>query len=92
MIPAVAEKVAEAAPAATVTDPLGTGKSVLLLASDTAAPPAGAEVLNVTVHVVAASGMSVVGIHVSDSGVSGATRLIVTDFDTPLRVAVSVAL
>jgi hypothetical protein len=92
MIPAVAKKVVEVAPAATVTDPLGMGKSVLLLASDTATPPAGAEVLNVTIHVVAASGMSVVGVHVSDCGFSGATRLIVMDVDTPLRVPVSVAL
>jgi hypothetical protein len=92
MSPAVAKKVAEVAPAATVTDPLATGKSVLLLASDTAIPPAGAEAVKVTVHVVAASGISVVGVHASDCGVGGATRLMVTDFDTPLRVAVSVAL
>jgi hypothetical protein len=92
MIPAVAKKVAEVAPAATVTDPLGTGKRVLLLASDTAIPPTGAEVLKVTVHVVAASGISVVGAHASDCGVGGVTRLIVTDFDTPLRAAVNVAL
>jgi hypothetical protein len=92
MIPAVAEKVAEVAPDATVTDPLSTGRSVLLLASDIRTPPAGAAVLKLTVHVVAASGISVVGVHASDCGVGSATRLIVTDFDTPLRVAVSVAL
>jgi hypothetical protein len=92
MIPAVARKVAEVAPAATVTDPLGAGKSVLLLVSDTATPPAAAEVLKVTVHVVTPSGMSVVGVHASDCGIGGATRLIVMDFDTPFNVAVSVAL
>jgi hypothetical protein len=92
MIPAVAANVAEAAPAATVTDPPGAGRRGLLLASDTATPPAGASVLNVTVHVVAARGISVVGVHACDCSVSGAARLIVTDFDTPLRVAIRVAL
>ena len=53
MLPAVAVKLAEVAPAATVTEE-GAVNSVLLEASATPDPPVGAAALSVTVHVVEA--------------------------------------
>jgi hypothetical protein len=57
---AVALKVAVVAPAATVTD-AGTVSEVLLLASVTLDPPAGAAWLSVTVHVLIAPALNAVG-------------------------------
>jgi hypothetical protein len=50
MAPVVALNVAEAAPAATVTE-AGTVSTALVFVSVTAAPPAGAAPVNVTVQV-----------------------------------------
>jgi hypothetical protein len=57
---AVALKVTVVAPAATVTD-AGTVSSVLLLASLTLVPPVGAFCVSVTVHVLTAFWLKVVG-------------------------------
>jgi len=48
--------------------------------------------LSVTAHVVAAPEFRLVGLHASDDSTTGATRLMLAVFDTPLNVAVSVAL
>ena len=85
-------KVVELDEAATVTEAAGTGSSPLLLDSDTTVPPAGAALLSVTVHVVAAPEFKLVGLHASDDITIGATKLMVAVCETPLNVAVSVEL
>jgi len=60
MVPAVAVKVAEVEPAATVTE-AGTGSAVLLLDRDTTVPPLGAAWASVTVPVVLAPEVRLVG-------------------------------
>jgi hypothetical protein len=74
--------------AATVTD-AGTLSVAFVLVSVTLAPPAGAALLNVTVQVLEAFGPRLVGLHASDETVVGATSVIVTLRDAPLRVAVT---
>ena len=89
-MPAVAVKVAVVALEATVTD-AGTVSSALL--SDTATVVAAVGALDrVTVHVLLAEEFRLVGEHTSEVSVTGATRLIVAVCDTPLKVAVTVAL
>ncbi|HUI58056.1 MAG TPA: hypothetical protein VLY04_23945 [Bryobacteraceae bacterium] len=61
-VPVVALKVAEVAPAATVTD-AGTVNAVLLLDNATALPPAGAAWFSVTVQVLEALGPTLAGLH-----------------------------
>jgi hypothetical protein len=97
MLPAVAAKLADADPASTVTDDAGTGSSVLLLDSDTTLPPVGAAPLSPTVHVVAAPEFKLVGLHANEDKVTavtaaGAVKLMLAVLETPLRVAVKVAL
>ena len=82
--------VAVVAPAATVTD-AGTVNSALVSLRVTAAPPAGAACVNVTVQVLVAFCPKLVGLHASDDTVTGATRLIVAFAEPPLYVAVTVA-
>jgi hypothetical protein len=65
---------------------------VLVLESDTTVPPAGAVLLSVTVQVVVAPEFKLLGLQASELTVGEATRLITTVFETPPRVAVSVAL
>jgi hypothetical protein len=72
----VALKLAVVAAAATVTD-AGTVKAGLLLDRVTAAPPAGAAAVRVTVHVLVAFDPRLEGAQVSDDTSTGATRLIV---------------
>jgi hypothetical protein len=91
MLPAVALNVVVAEPAGTVTVDAGTGSSALLLDRETAVPPAGATWLRVTVQVVPTPEVKLVGLQVSEDRTPGATRLTVAFFETPLRVAVSVA-
>ena len=88
---AVALKVAVVAPAATVTD-AGTVRRVLLLASVTLEPPAGAAWVKVTVHVLAALWLRLVGLHVAPETSPGANRLIVAVCELLPRDAVTVAL
>jgi hypothetical protein len=90
---AVALKVAVVAPAATVTD-AGTVSEVLLLASITLEPPVGAVWVSVTVQVLTALGLRLVGPQARpDTRIAeGANRLMVTVCELAPRVAVTVAL
>ena len=88
---AVALKVAVVAPAVTVTD-AGTVSEVLLLASVTLDPPAGAASFSVTVHVLTALCPRLVGLHATPETSTGASRLIVAVWELLPRVAVTVAL
>ena len=90
MVAAVALKVAEVEPAATVTD-AGVVSSALLSDTVTEVPPVGAALVSVTVHVLAALEPRLVGLQASEERATGATRLSVAVRDTPLRVAVTVA-
>ena len=84
IVPAVAVNVVEVAPAGTVTEAAGTGSSVLLLDSDTTVPPLGTALLSVTVQVVAAPELKLLGLQASEDSATGATRLTVAVWDTPL--------
>ena len=90
MVPAVAVKVAAVELAATVTD-VGTVSSALLPDTVTVVAAVGA-FDRVTVQVLLADEFRLVGEQASDVNVTGATRLIVAVFETPLSVAVTVAL
>ena len=70
IVPAVTPKVAELAPAAIVTE-AGVVSRVLLSESDTTAPPLGAVLLSVTVHVLAAPESNVVALHDSPESSTG---------------------
>ena len=88
---AVALKVAEVAPAATVTD-AGTVSEVLLLASVTVEPPVGAVWVSVTVQVLTALWPRLVGLQDTPETSTGASRLMVDVCELLPRVAVTVAL
>ena len=88
--PAVAVNVAVVADAGTVTD-AATGRAVLLLDSDTTAPPAGAAAESVTVHVVPAPALRLVGAHATELKTVGAINDKVAVCDTPLYVPVMTA-
>jgi hypothetical protein len=75
MLPAVAVKPAEAAPAATATED-GTVSSVLLEASATVDPPDGAAALNVTVQVADPAEARLPGVQLKEER-DGATAAIV---------------
>jgi hypothetical protein len=91
MFPAVAVKVAEAAPAAIVTL-AGTVRLVEFDCRVTAAPPAGAPALSVTVQVAEAAGPSVAGLQESEVTVTGgAGGAGVTVMLPPLAVTVNPA-
>ena len=66
--------------------------SALLSVNETAVPPAGAFLDSVTVQVLTAEDPRVVGLQLSVERATGETRLIVAVCETPLRVAVTVAL
>ncbi len=89
-MPAVAVKVAVVVPAATVTEAV-TGSSVLLLESDTDAPPAGAALERVTVQVVTPAEFRLPGLQLRADTNTGAARLMVAVFDCPPSVAVTIA-
>jgi hypothetical protein len=73
-LPALANTIALAAPAFTVTV-AGTVKAALLLDSVTRAPPAGATLLRVIVQLLRAFEASVVGLHTTDESTEALTRL-----------------
>ena len=87
----MAVNVVEIAPAGTVTEVADTSSSALLLDSDTNIPASGAALLRVTVHVVADPELKLLGLQASEDSTAGAIRLTFAVWDTPLRVAVSVA-
>ena len=89
-MPATAVKVAVVELAATVTE-AGTVSRALLPDTVTVVAAVGA-FDSVTVQVLLAEEFRLVGVHASDVSVTGATKLIVAVCDTPLRVAVTVAL
>ena len=70
MVPAVAVNVFVVAPAATVTE-AGTVRRLLLLVSETVAPPAGAAADNVTVQVEVALLARLVSVQPSDVSAAG---------------------
>ena len=72
----LALKLPVVAPAATVTE-AGTVSAAWLLLRATAAPPAGAALVSVTVHTLVAFAPRLVGLHASEDTSTGATRLIV---------------
>jgi hypothetical protein len=88
-LPAVALKVAEIAPAATVTD-AGTVTTAVLLLRPTAAPPLGAAWVKVTVQVVVLPEPSVAGVHVTEITPAPA-RTERDELSTPFKVAVTFA-
>ena len=89
-VPAVAIKVAVVAPAATVIEAGVVSRALL---SDTVTVVAAVAACdNVTVQVLLADEFRLLGEHASDISVTGATRLIVAVWETPLKVAVTVAL
>ena len=87
---AVALNVAVVAPAATLTE-AGTVSKVLLLASVTLDPPAGAVWVSVTVQVLTALCPRLVGPHATPETRTDANRLMVAVFELLPRVAVTVA-
>ena len=87
---AVALNVTVVEPAVTVTD-AGTVSEVLLLASPTADPPAGAVWVRVTVQVLTPLGPSVAGLHARLDTRTGAIKLIAAGCELLPRVAVTVA-
>src|SRR5215472_13357584 len=88
-LPAVALKVAEMAPAATVTD-AGTVTTAVLLLRPTAAPPFGAAWVKVTVQVVVLPEPSVPGVHVTEITPAPA-RTERDDLLMPFKVALTFA-
>lgn len=76
-------------PAATVTE-AGTESRVLVLDSETLAPPESAFFVSVTVQVAEAEGARVAGVQDTAETRTGATRLTAAVLETPLRVAVRV--
>jgi hypothetical protein len=89
-VPAVAAKVALVAPEATVTED-GTVRAALLSVMLIAVPPLGAAFDTVTVQVLAAFELRLVGAQLSDDSVTEAVRPMEAVFETPLKVAVTVA-
>ena len=89
IVPAVTVNAADAAPAPMVTD-AGVVSSELLSDSVTTVL-AVAALLNVTVQVLAALELRVVGLHATEESVTAVARLIVAVFETPLSVAVTTA-
>ena len=91
MMPEVALKVIEDIPTPIKTD-AGTVSSALLLDSETVSPPAGAFLVSVTVQVLAAEDPRLVGLQLTADSAADETRLRVAVRETPLRVAVTIAL
>ena len=83
MADVVALKVAEVAAAATVTD-IGTVSAALLSESVTAAPPAGAALVKVTVQVLEALGPKLVGLQAREETETEATSQMLALAELPL--------
>ena len=78
-------------PEGTVTD-VGEVSTALVSDTTSAVPPAGAARLNVTVQVLVAPEVRLVGLQASEEDrMTGATRVRVALLETPLMVAVTVA-
>jgi len=90
-VPTVAVKVVEVLVAGTVTD-AGTVSAGLLLESATALPPVGAASLRVTVQVVAAPELTLLGLHAKTETTAGSIKLNVVLCEAPFKVAVTIAL
>ena len=90
MAAVVALKVAEEAPAVTVTH-AGTVSVGLVLDRVTIAPPAGAPLVRVTVQVLEALLPRLLGLQASEEISTGATRDRLAEVEIPLREAVTVA-
>jgi hypothetical protein len=88
--PASALKLDVAAPAETETD-AGTVRELLLLASVTLDPPAGAVRARVTLQVLLVSRARLVGLQATPETITDANRLIVAVWELLPRVAVTVA-
>jgi hypothetical protein len=86
----VAVNFAVVAVAATVTE-AGLVSGALLSESFTAVPPVGAAFVKATVQVLEAPELSVVGVQTNEESVVGAAKVKAEGFDTPLRVAVTMA-
>jgi hypothetical protein len=91
MAAVVALNVAVVAAAVTVTD-AGTVSVAFVLVSVTNAPPAGAALVSVTVHVLEELRPKLVGLHASEDTSTEADRLTVVFAEVLLYVAVTVAL
>jgi hypothetical protein len=89
--PTVAVKAAEMLLAGTVKV-VGMATTELLAERPTVLPPIGAASFRVTVQVVVAPELTLVGLHVSPETTAGSTRLRLVVSRVPLRVAVIVAL
>jgi hypothetical protein len=90
MLVVVALNAAEVKPAATVTE-AGTVSTVLVFVRVTAAPPAGATLLKVTVHMLEAFGPRLGGLQASEDTNTGETRLTLVVVELPFNVAVTMA-
>ena len=90
IVPAVALKLAEVAPANTVTA-TGTPKTALLLVSPTLVPPEGAALVRLTLHALVAPEAKVVGVHATEASATGADKVNGTVWEALPRVAVSTA-
>jgi hypothetical protein len=90
MVEAVAEKVAEVAPAAIVTE-AGTVSAALLSERETTAPPVGAGLLRATVQVLLAPEVRVAGAQLRPVSRVGASRLREKVAEPPAAEAVMVA-
>ena len=90
MVPAVTGKAIEFEPAATVTDG-GVVSSALLSDTRSVVPPAGAALVRATVQVLVAPEVRLVGLQASEDRTTGATRVRVAVLETPLSMAVMVA-
>ena len=82
-VPAVAVKVALVLPEATVTD-AGTLRELLLLESETAAPPLGAACDNVAVHGVPLLGPRLAPVQLTELRTAGGVSEMVTVCEPPL--------
>ena len=89
-MPAVAVKVPDVLPAATVTA-AGAERAALPLLTATAAPPEGAALVSVTVHVLLAAEPRLAGLHVSEATWIGAAKASDAVAEVALYVAVTVA-
>ena len=76
MLPVVAANVLEVDPAVTVNE-AGTVNTVFVFVSVTTAPPVGAALVRVTVHVLDPFAPRLLGLHESDDTVIAAVRLTV---------------
>ncbi len=90
-VPVVALNVFEVDPAATVAD-AGTANVGFVFANVTTAPPEGAALVKVTVHVLVPFGPRLLGLHDRVDTRTAAVRLTVVLAELPLYVAVTVAL